>query len=155
MTRRTKETAISQKTKQRVEERDHGLCIFCHKRGKGEAHFIPRSHGGLGVEENLLTVCRPCHDLMDNSTKRSEMLGAAETYLRARYPYWSREILIYEKGIMTKARVQSIREKYEEQRSFETLTVKNAEKTKLPDGFFFLREYANDGKDKGEYFGDL
>ena len=140
MTRRTKETAISTVTKKKVEERDHGLCIYCHKRGRGEAHFISRAHGGLGIEENLLTACRPCHDLLDNSPHRKEMLRVAADYLKRRYPYWSKEMLIYEKGIMTKARAQSIRQEYEKKRAETMSEQKNIDLTKLREGFWYLED---------------
>ena len=78
MNKRTRAVSIPTKVKRQVEERDHGLCIFCGRPGKGEAHFISRAQGGLGIEENLITACRECHDRMDNSTDRKEMLGIAE-----------------------------------------------------------------------------
>lgn len=107
-------------------------------RGKGEAHFIPRSHGGLGIEQNLLTVCRPCHDLLDNSTKRKEMLQAAEQYLRSIYPGWDKESLIYKKGMETKAdNVQKIRNSVT-MRDKAISQSKNLDLTKPPDGFWFI-----------------
>ena len=65
--KRTKACSISTKTKLIVYERDKGCCIFCGKIGLPEAHIIPRSHGGLGCEENIVTACRSCHDKLDNS----------------------------------------------------------------------------------------
>jgi 5-methylcytosine-specific restriction endonuclease McrA len=97
MNKRTRACAITSKVKSAVERRDGGECIFCHRPGRGEAHFISRAHGGLGVEENLLTVCRPCHDLLDNSQARNVMLKIAEAYLRERYSGWDKEKLIYDK----------------------------------------------------------
>ena len=97
MKRRTRECAIRPEVKKRVEERDGGLCIFCHKPGRGEAHFISRAQGGLGREENLLTVCRRCHDLMDNSQARELMKRVAENHLRSHYPSWDPDSLIYRK----------------------------------------------------------
>lgn len=145
MNKRTRALAIDPKTKRKVEDRDHGLCIFCGKRGRGEAHFISRAQGGLGIEENLITVCRICHDKMDNSTERQRMLGIAEEHLRCCYPYWDKSFLIYEKGIKTKDRAKSIRENYEKQRVLDLSDAKKAEKTKLPKGFYFLE----DDNDKG------
>lgn len=138
MNKRTRAVSIPAKVKRQVEERDHGQCIFCGNPGRGEAHFIPRSHGGLGIEENLITVCRRCHEQLDNSTKRKAMLGVAEEHLKNCYPYWGRDLLIYEKGINTKARVQSIREEYEKQRILSLSQTKKVIKTKAPEGFYFL-----------------
>ena len=97
MNKRTKACAISPKVRRIVEERDGGLCIFCKRRGRGEAHFISRAKGGLGVPENILTVCRECHDAMDNSTRRDIMLKIAEAYLRENYPAWDKERLVFQK----------------------------------------------------------
>lgn len=152
MNKRTRAVSIPTKEKRKVEERDHGQCIFCGSPGRGEAHFIPRSHGGLGIEENLITVCRSCHDQLDNSTKRKTMLGVAEEHLKNCYPYWSRDLLIYEKGINTKARVQSIRKEYEKQGLLSTLQRKNVIKTKAPEGFIFLE--GEDDKTNGDKFTD-
>lgn len=144
LNKRTRAVSIPTKTKKRVEERDGGLCIFCGAPGKGEAHFIARSQGGLGIEENLLTVCRPCHDQMDNSTNRKEMLNIAEGYLRSKYPYWSKSFLIYEKGINTKDRVLSVKASYEKQRALSLSQSENVKKTKLPEGFWYLEGENND-----------
>lgn len=138
MNKRTRAVSIPAKVKRQVEERDHGQCIFCGSPGRGEAHFIPRSHGGLGIEENLITVCRRCHEQLDNSTKRKAMLGVAEEHLKNCYPYWGSDLLIYEKGINTKARVQSIREEYEKQKLLSLSQIKKVIKTKAPEGFYFL-----------------
>ena len=86
MHKRTKACAISKKTKIRVYERDKGRCIFCGAPGLPEAHYIARSQGGLGIEQNIVTVCRPCHDRMDNSTDRQQMLQVAAGHLKSFYP---------------------------------------------------------------------
>lgn len=137
--KRTKALAIKPKTKAAVEKRDGGSCIFCGMPGRGEAHFIARSQGGLGVEENLLTVCRPCHDKLDNSTNRKNMIAKAEKYLKSRYPYWDRSLLIYKKGLNTtvedvlkKKRADFLRELEEKKRT-------KAENTTV-DGFWFIDE---------------
>jgi 5-methylcytosine-specific restriction endonuclease McrA len=97
MNKRTKACAIKPKVREAVERRDGGMCIFCGHPGRGEAHFISRAHGGLGIEENLLTVCRPCHDMLDNSENRNMMLIIAEHHLREHYKNWNKESLIYDK----------------------------------------------------------
>lgn len=75
---------------------------------------------------------------MDNSTERNKMLGVAEEYLKNRYPYWSKDFLIYEKGIKTKDRLAQIKEKYDKQREKEQKVLENLKKTKPPVGFFFI-----------------
>lgn len=103
MNKRTKACSIQAAVKKRVEERDGGCCIFCGVKGRGEAHVIPRSAGGLGVEQNLITACRPCHDALDNSLSRPVMLEVAKQYLKSFYPDWTPDAVIFKKGIETKA----------------------------------------------------
>ena len=102
MHKRTKALAIKTVIKKKVEERDGGCCIFCGRSGRGEAHVIARSQGGLGVEQNLVTACRKCHDALDNSISRPVMLEIAKQYLNSFYPDWSADKVIYKKGIETK-----------------------------------------------------
>lgn len=97
MSKRTKATDISIKVRQRVQERDL-WCIFCgNSYGLQVAHYIPRSSGGLGIEENLALACFRCHHLLDQSIKRKEMLARFESYLRHHYPNWEEVELIYRK----------------------------------------------------------
>lgn len=149
--KRTKALSIKPRVKAAVEMRDMGACIFCGMPGRGEAHFISRAQGGLGIEENLLTVCRSCHDRMDNSTDRKEMLRTAEEYLRIRYPYWDRSLLIYEKGIKTEERVVSARRNYEKQRTLERSVPKNIDLTKPPEGFWFIKGGQDDTGDNKQH----
>lgn len=95
---RTKATAIPKEVKEIIYERDNGCCIFCGAPGLPEAHVVARSHGGLGIETNIITACRRCHDKMDNSTFRKLYVSYAESYLAVRYSGWSREAQVYKKG---------------------------------------------------------
>ena len=95
--RRTIACEITPKVRHIVEQRDGGRCIFCGHPGRGEAHYVPRSKNGLGIPENILTVCRPCHEMMDNTTERPIMLKIAEAHLRECYPGWDKEKLVYHK----------------------------------------------------------
>jgi len=97
MHKRTKACAIIPKVREEVEHRDGGCCIFCGSPGRGEAHVIARSHAGLGVPENIVTVCRPCHDRMDNSQARDLYVNRAKEYLKSIYPDWDETKLIYTK----------------------------------------------------------
>lgn len=98
MNRRTKACAISPNVREEVERRDDHVCLFCKRPGRGEAHVISRAHGGLGIPENIITVCRECHDRMDNSQARQMYLNIAKDYLKRQYPGWSEEQVTYRKG---------------------------------------------------------
>lgn len=97
----TKATAITKKVKMIVWERDNHSCIFCGKYVEwnfANSHFIKRSHNGLGIEENIMTNCAECHNLFEHEPTRSEMIPFAEQYLKSKYPYWSKDNLVYKKG---------------------------------------------------------
>lgn len=100
--RRTKATDIPPEVKKRVEERDSingtPCCIFCGSpNARGEAHVIARSQAGLGVEKNIITVCRSCHNAMDNSQASVLYVARAKEYLKSIYPDWNEEDLVYNK----------------------------------------------------------
>ena len=97
MNKRTKATSIPYKVKQAVYERDNGMCIFCGHSGLPEAHCISRSRGGLGIEQNIVTVCRDCHRRMDSTTDRAEYLSRAKAYLDMLYPGFADNDRIYKK----------------------------------------------------------
>lgn len=99
--RRTKELAISKKVKMVVWERDNHRCIFCGKLVQwnlANSHFIKRSQGGLGIEQNIMTNCEECHRKYDDTPERVLWREEyAERYLRMKYPDWDKEELIYKK----------------------------------------------------------
>ena len=96
---RSKATDISNKVRENVEKRDGGRCIICGKPGQGNSHFIRRSQGGLGVEENIGTMCPECHHIYDNGHgfERQVITELFEMYLQEQYPNWNRNDLIYSK----------------------------------------------------------
>ena len=104
--KRAKALAISEETKNKVWCRDAGRCVWCRLSGQWtgyhaipEAHYIPRSKGGLGIPENVLTLCRPHHDMFDHGTReqREKMRKAFAEYLKQWHPGWDEEKLIYHK----------------------------------------------------------
>lgn len=96
--KRAKATDIPREVKLAVSERDGCRCIFCGRSGLPEAHYIARSHGGLGIEQNIVTACRGCHERMDNSKWRGIYLKVARDYLRQKYgEKWSEDNLIFKK----------------------------------------------------------
>lgn len=97
MRKTTKFTAISKSVKEAVRERDRGRCIICGKPGEPNAHFIPRSQMGKGVEENVVTLCYRCHADFDQSIRRKAYAREIERYLKSIYPGWNAESLTYRK----------------------------------------------------------
>lgn len=99
-TKRTKELGIAKKTKLIVWERDNHRCIFCGRLvpwNLANSHFIKRSHGGLGIERNILTNCEECHRKFDDTTDREKMWEYAERYLMSKYKDFDIRDLIYKK----------------------------------------------------------
>lgn len=103
--KRSKACDIPQKVKEAVWERDGHRCIICHSRtAMPNAHFIPRSKGGLGIEENIVTLCTnfsecKCHYKFDFGTaeEQKEIGEKIEAYLKSKYPNWEKENLIYKR----------------------------------------------------------
>lgn len=98
-TKRAKACNISQAVKIKVWERDKEQCIICHSPyAMPNAHFIPRSKGGLGIEENIVTLCQNCHHKFDNTSRRLIYREYIKNYLRGKYgAEWNEEKLIYKK----------------------------------------------------------
>ena len=96
-----KATEIPTKTKRIVWERDRQCCIFCGRPvaiSNANAHFIPRSAGGLGIEQNLFTACDYCHREQDNGLNTKEYDLKTENYLKNIYGKdWDKQKLIYKK----------------------------------------------------------
>lgn len=94
--KRAKACDISKKVKDAVWERDHHRCILCGSTvAMPNAHYIPRSHGGLGVEKNVVTLCWECHREYDQTTRRKDLQVAIREYLQSKYDAWNEEDLIY------------------------------------------------------------
>lgn len=96
----TKATAIPPKVKQAVWRRDKEQCALCHSpRAAPVAHFIRRSRGGLGIEQNILTLCRECHTRYDSGPQddTDEWYCWFKAYLMSHYPGWSEARLVYNK----------------------------------------------------------
>ena len=95
--RQTKACEISKAVKLAVYERDGGICLNCARPGLPEAHYIGKAQGGLGIEENIVTLCRECHRLYDNSEQRGRIRIKLRAYLRSKYPDWDEKKLYYKK----------------------------------------------------------
>lgn len=98
---RTIALSIPQNVKEKVWERDKHKCVNCQKYvsiSNACCHFVARSQGGLGIEENILTLCNDCHFMFDNTDKRQELKEKFRNYLQSKYINWNEENLVYKKG---------------------------------------------------------
>lgn len=96
-TKRAKACDIPIAVKEKVFERD-GYCVFCgNPNASPNAHYISRAHGGLGIEQNILTLCQTCHDRYDKTTDRKQMREFFKKYLQSKYAEWNEDDLVYKK----------------------------------------------------------
>lgn len=98
MNRRTKALQIPPRVKRIVYGRDGGCCILCGAPGDPVCHFISRGQGGLGIEENVVTLCHGCHMAYDQGQYRESIKSVIADYLKDCYPGWDESKLIYRKG---------------------------------------------------------
>lgn len=109
MRKDTKARDFDRKAKIAIAERDSidgwPCCVFCGAAAPAplawsNAHYISRAQGGLGIEQNGLTLCPACHRRYDQTTARMEMRGYFREYLKEYYEDWSEKALIYRKERM-------------------------------------------------------
>lgn len=101
MSKRSKACDIPMSVKKKVWERDKHHCICCgNPYAMPNAHYLSRAHGGLGIEENIVTLCQKCHHNFDNG-KSKELKEAIkhkiEAHLKHFYPNWSIDLIAYKK----------------------------------------------------------
>lgn len=102
MSKRSKACDITKKVKDIVWERDEHKCIICGSyQAMPNAHYIARSHGGLGIPQNIVTLCLQCHFDYDNGKYHKEYKKLIQSHLKAIYgDEWNEEKLIYKKGVI-------------------------------------------------------
>lgn len=97
--RMTKACSIPLKVKRAVWKRDQ-RCILCGSvYGVPNAHYIARAQGGLGIEQNVVTLCPSCHAAYDNSEERNDVKEQIKIYLQSQYPDWEEGKLVYCKHV--------------------------------------------------------
>ena len=105
---RTKALGITIRVKEEVADRDifdgWTCCILCgtpappyNRLAFSNAHYISRAQGGLGIEENILTLCPECHYRYDQTTDRAMLKPFLGRYLKNIYPDWDESKLVYQK----------------------------------------------------------
>lgn len=107
--RMTLATAIPKDVRDKVYTRDRHRCVVCgryiphdeetdtYRFGSPTAHYIRRSQGGKGIEENVVTLCFKCHDDFDNGRLRVEIGDWLSEYLEEQYPDFPDSKRIYNK----------------------------------------------------------
>lgn len=96
--KRKASTDIDNKSRNEVHKRDGLCCVYCGKTNQPIelAHYISRAHGGLGIPENLVSLCIFCHDDYDGEL-REEIRPFLKEYLKSCYTEWDEKKLIYQK----------------------------------------------------------
>jgi 5-methylcytosine-specific restriction endonuclease McrA len=51
------------KARKRAAERDNSLCVLCGRPAIDTHHVVFRSHGGRDIADNLVCLCRDCHNM--------------------------------------------------------------------------------------------
>lgn len=100
MSKRSRACEISKKVKEKVWKRDNEHCIICGKwvpASCANAHYIKRSQGGLGIEQNIVTMCPECHYEEDFGQATKLYEDNIKIYLKTKYKDWKIENLIYKK----------------------------------------------------------
>ena len=73
---------------------------MCHKAVPEECaccHIVPRSHGGMGVIKNIITLCPECHRKYDTSPNRQLMSWEFAKYIEEHHgPIYKKEV-VYDK----------------------------------------------------------
>lgn len=78
--KRAKATDIPKSVKDKVWERDMERCIYCGSPcAMPNAHaLLSREKGGLGVEQNIVTLCMKCHHAYDHGSKEQKEVYAKQ-----------------------------------------------------------------------------
>ena len=95
-------TDIKPKVREEVKQRDFNTCVYCGRKDWLQlCHvYVNRSHGGLGVRENLVTLCVECHHNLDfGKLEKSQPIRLrVESYLKRHYGEPDMSKLKYMKG---------------------------------------------------------
>lgn len=74
-----------QEIRSEIIHRDNYICFRCEMIAErmGDLsvhHLLPRNEGGKENEENLITLCHPCHDIVEEAgyREKAEIIGSYE-----------------------------------------------------------------------------
>ncbi len=103
MSKRSNACDVKNGIRNHVLDRDNNRCVVCgNTTWLQMAHvFVSRAHGGLGVPQNIATLCVVCHMSLDNG-KASEanlVRELVQGYMMRKYPDLEIEKLKYKKEV--------------------------------------------------------
>ena len=93
----TKACEFTPEIKATIYERDGGRCVICGAPGAPNAHYIPRSQLGLGIEQNIVCICRECHDKQHARGYGELVRRRMKEHLDRFYPGFPDEDRVYHK----------------------------------------------------------
>lgn len=97
MSKRSKACDIPKEVRIEVYQRDK-CCIICGSTYMlTVAHLVSRAQSGLGIKENVVTLCNLCHHEMDNGKNTIEVTKKVREYLERLYPEFTDEMRKYNK----------------------------------------------------------
>jgi len=102
MGRRSKACEFPKEVRKRIKERDKS-CIFCQRMGYSGfpatqiMHYVARSQGGKGIEQNGAWGCALHHKQLDNGMESTIMKEYFKEYLEDMYPDWNVKDLVFDK----------------------------------------------------------
>lgn len=98
MSKRSKACDITPKVRQEVLRRDDRRCIVCGSIHNLQiAHYVSRARGGLGIPQNLVTMCVQHHFDMDNGKYHKQLQKFVREHLNECYKDWDEKELYYDK----------------------------------------------------------
>lgn len=96
--KRSRACDITPKVRNEVLKRDNFQCVICGEKNNLQiAHYISRARLGLGIPQNLATMCVSCHFNYDNGKYHKEIKNLVQGHLKAYYEGWNEKDLIYKK----------------------------------------------------------
>ena len=76
--------------------------MLCGYWGRPNAHYISRSRGGLGIPEDIVTLCDRCHFEFDHGKTTEIYQKQIKEYLEKQYENWPSINLVYDKWAFLK-----------------------------------------------------
>lgn len=98
MSKRSKACDISPKVKKKYGKEITIVVLYVEVLMQCQMLIILVEHkGGLGIEQNIVTLCMRCHNDYDNGNSRVSTGYKIQWYLKSCYDNWNEKDLIYKR----------------------------------------------------------